>query len=536
MSYELSFGTAPQRARRVEARRFRIAVLGDFSGRAGRCEPQVGEALAARKPQRIDIDNLEDVVERLGIELRLPIGPGGSVVKLRVRSLDDLHPDELYESLDLFSELAGLRARLSHSGTFAAAAEEVRGWADVEPPAPETSGGSVLRVDATLGEFAELLGGPPRPDPVEAAVRDLVRQAVGPHIVPEAHPDQAALVAAVDEALGTAMRGVLHHPDFQALESNLRALDFLVRRVETDESVELVLHDIGAEELAADLAAHDELGQSGLHRLLVQHPAVDAKGPYSAVAGLYQFARTPPHAELLGRLAGVMGAGGIPFIAGIDKGLLDDEPHELTAAAWSALRDLPDSAYLCLVCPRFLLRLPYGRKTEAIDSFGFEEFTPLVGLRSMLWGNGAAVAACLLGGNAARHGAEITPDAHLGLGEMPYFVCTDPDGDPVALPCAERLLTEPMQQLAKQAGACPLLAIKGRDEVRLAGFVSVAGTALAGPWGSTPAAGGGPGPRVSIGGDHETLVAMLSKLGNRDQRPATGDVDPELKDLLRDAR
>ena len=52
-------------------------------------------------------------------------------------------------------------------------------------------------------------------------------------------------------------------------------------------------------------------------RMLVEQPALDAnQGPLSLLAGLYQFELTPPHADLLGRMAQVAGAAGAPFVAG----------------------------------------------------------------------------------------------------------------------------------------------------------------------------------------------------------------------------
>src|SRR3546814_7389721 len=94
---------------------------------------------------------------------------------------------------------------------------------------------------------------------VDAPAAELLRHLVGPHVVPAADPRQDALVAQVDEALAGTMRRILHHPDFQTLESLWRSVDMLVRRLETGGSLQIVLYDISAEEIAADLAAADDL-------------------------------------------------------------------------------------------------------------------------------------------------------------------------------------------------------------------------------------------------------------------------------------
>ena len=126
------------------------------------------------------------------------------------------------------------------------------------------------------------------------------------------------MVARVDAALSDAMRRVLHHPDFQTAEALWRGLEFLVRRVETSTRLQIVIYDISAEEVAADLAASDALDQSGLYSLLVEQPAMDAnQGSLSLLAGLYQFEVTPPHADLLGRVAQLAAVAGAPFVSGV---------------------------------------------------------------------------------------------------------------------------------------------------------------------------------------------------------------------------
>ena len=64
----------------------------------------------------------------------------------------------------------------------------------------------------------------------------------------------------------------------------------------------------------------------------------------------------------------------------------------------------------------------------------------------------------------------------------PVFRLTDADGDQVALPCTERLYTERQAVQAASYKVMPLVSLRGRPEVRLAGFTSLAGTPLAGFW------------------------------------------------------
>ena len=115
---------------------FRIAILGDFSGRENRAV--LDARLQGRKPVLIDRDNFEDVMARLAPELHLPLGgPAGPRIPVRFRELNDFHPDHLYESLKIFQALRDIRDRLNDRATFDAAAAEVRSWSGVaKGPAP----------------------------------------------------------------------------------------------------------------------------------------------------------------------------------------------------------------------------------------------------------------------------------------------------------------------------------------------------------------------------------------------------------------
>jgi type VI secretion system protein ImpC len=294
------------------------------------------------------------------------------------------------------------------------------------------------------------------------------------------------------------MRRVLHHPDFQAAEATWRGVDFLVRRIETGARMQIVLYDVSAEELAADLAATDQLDQTGLYGMLAEQPLLDAnQGPLSAVIGLYGFELSPPHADLLGRIAQIAGQAGAPFIAGIGPDGFKIPEHEqppLIRNAWSELRGLKASAYLGLATPRFLLRMPYGKKSDPIDAFAFEEFSRETGLSGMLWGHPALIPALLLALSWAQQGAKIKLGAIMGVGDIPYYVYTDPDGDQIALPCTERLYTERQAVQVSTYGVMPVISLRGRPNVRLGSFNAVGGAPLAGFWAPADVSGP-PAPR-----------------------------------------
>jgi predicted component of type VI protein secretion system len=491
MAYEVNFGTMRIGALKSASKKsgsFRIAVLGDFSARANSGKLDTGAALAARKPLKVDCDNLDATLKRLGVKLRLPMGADGGVVELAVNSMDDLHPDQLYNSLPIFSELSGLRQRLKTQSTFTKAAQEVQAWAGVKlaPSMKVPARSATIPANGKLSDFARLIGAPTAPVKKQVSIAEMLKHAIGPYVVPAKDPRQDQLVATVDSALAATMRSVLHHPDFQSFEALWRSVDMLVRRLETDEALHIVLFDITAEEIAADLSKADALENSGIYKLLVEQPAQDVnQGTFAAVIGNYLFEQTPPHAELVGRIAQIVAQTQTAFIAGVGTSCLETKPsglHPLIRDSWAALAEMPESAYVGLVVPRFMLRMPYGEGTDPIEAFDFAEFTPQVGLSGMLWGNSAIIAGLLLGATFSKQGAKMKPGSVLTLGEMPFYYYTDSDGDQTALPCTERMLSSKMAELVSKHCFMPMLSMKGAPEVRLGGFGSLSGGLLAGPW------------------------------------------------------
>lgn len=456
----------------------RIAILGDFSAGALSGRLEGGATLARRKPLNVEFDTLEDALARLQLKLSLPLGADGAPVEVEVTELESFHPDELYRNLEIFSALAALRKRLNTPSSFAGAAAEVQSWSgDAGQRASSVSArararGAAPSSGASLNDFARLTGRAAVTAGANNSLDALLRSIVGPFIVPAASPNKDALLASVDKALADAMRAVLHQPDFQNAESLWRGVDFLLRRLETGHQLQVRLIDISAEEFSADLSVGDDLSETALYKLLVEQPSQEADGGYSYLCGCYQFDATPTHAELLGRAALVAAHAGAPFITAINTDPFTDRrepPHRLIREAFAALQAMPDASYLSLMGPRFLLRQPYGKRSDPISSFAMEEFTRVDGLRGMLWGHPGLLALCVLGVRGGQ----------LSIADLPFHHYVDADGDSVALPCTDRLINTNASGLLRSFGITGLMAHKGEALVRLSGLEAVNGDGLA---------------------------------------------------------
>ena len=91
--------------------------------------------------------------------------------------------------------------------------------------------------------------------------------------------------------------------------------------------------------------------------------------------------------------------------------------------------------------PRFLLRLPYGKKTDRVEGFDFEEMPGVPGHGEYLWGNPAFALVRMLAEAFAGEGWDMRPGAHSEIDGLPLHVY-EADGEKQLKPCAEVLLTE----------------------------------------------------------------------------------------------
>jgi len=442
---------------------------------------------------------------KIAPEIRLPLGGKDGTLSFRFSTIDDFHPDQIFQRSPMFDRLRDLRSRLSNPETFASTADELgisarpqsqpREPERVRPAAPEMTGlasGSLLDAMIETSESAAPTTRRQRRDEVQEFARRVSESTA----IAAADPRQPEVVAMIDRAISGQMRALLHVPDFQALEAAWRALFLMVRRVETSSLLKLYLIDVSREELAADLTSSSDLRATGTYKLLVER-SVRTPGaePWTLLVGNYIFGPQREDVELLGKLAKVASAAGAPLIAGASPRLLGCSSFAVTleprnwklaaehADSWAALRGLRESSSLGLVLPRFLLRLPYGNKTDRIESFDFEEMAETPAHEDYLWGNSAFVCGVLLAQSFSQEEWEMRPGSISEMDRLPLhaYEC---DGEQNLKPCAEALLTEYAAEQMLENGFMPLASLKGRDAVRLVRFQSIAAPlrALAGRW------------------------------------------------------
>jgi type VI secretion system protein ImpC len=426
---------------------FRILILGDFSGRGFRGEHT---PIAGRRPIAVDSDNFDEVLAALSPAVQLPQGT------LRFRSLDDFHPDRIYQRTGAFRKLAELR---NQPAPVPAAPRETPPPATPASPAPGRS---------LLESMMEQADEEPASRVVEApdALAEFIKKAVEPHLAARQNPRQEEWAARVDAAAGEQMRAVLHHTHFQSLEAAWRAVAMLVERLQPDTDLKIYVFDATLEELMADAAALERcLGGS-------------AAAPWALIVGNFVFSRSAEDAAKLGWLGRLAATLGAPFLG---EAVPPSDPPGLE---WQELVRSPEARWIGLALPRFLLRLPYGKDTTPGEQLDFEEMPESVHAE-YLWGNPAFFCACVLGLAFRGDGWEMRPARHREIGGLPLHIYRA-DGESVAKPCAEVLLSDTAAEFILDNGFMPLASMKDQDSVLLVRLQSIAdpATRLAGRWAS----------------------------------------------------
>ncbi len=264
------------------------------------------------------------------------------------------------------------------------------------------------------GDFASLLNKEFKPQnenaksAVEEAVLTLAQQALSQTklISSDVIGSIEAMIAALDAKMSEQVNKILHHAEFQQLESAWRGLHYLVNNTETDEMLKIRVFNISKADVGKTLKKFKGTAwdQSPLFKKVYEEEYGQFGGePFGCLVGDYFFDHTPPDVEWLGEMAKVCAAAHTPFIAAPGPGLMQMEswqelanPRDLTKifttpeyAAWRSLRESDDARYIGLAMPRFLGRQPYGAKTNPVEAFDFEEDTAGADHTKYTWVNSA---------------------------------------------------------------------------------------------------------------------------------------------------
>lgn len=244
---------------------------------------------------------------------------------------------------------------------------------------------------------------------VKQAVKTLAEKALEgvPIVSGDAVKTIKGIIAEIDRKLSEQLNPILHHPDFQALESTWRGLHHLVSNTETDTTLKIRVLNVSKKDAARELSRFRGVSwdQSSLFKR-IYGAEYDMLGgtPYGCIVSDYAIDNTPEDVGFLSDISKIAAAAHAPFLCSAAPGLLNmdswqdlSNPRDLEKiletpehAQWRAFRKTSEAAYVGITMPRFLGRLPYGTKAKnPLDEFAFEEDTDGKNHSKFLWCNSA---------------------------------------------------------------------------------------------------------------------------------------------------
>ncbi|MDY0108322.1 MAG: type VI secretion system contractile sheath large subunit [Candidatus Krumholzibacteria bacterium] len=318
----------------------------------------------------------------------------------------------------------------------------------------------------------------------QAMLRDLVAQLMDPGTVvaKDASKTIQNRIAAIDHVISRQLNEIMHHPDFQKLESTWRGLHHLVMNSETGETMKIRMLNMSKKDLLRDFQSASEFTESALWKKVYENEFGQYGGdPYGCLVGDYEFDRGPQDIELLEHISHVAAGAHAPFLSaassqmfGLDSFTDMPNPRDLAKVfdksnpentKWLSFRDSEDARFVALTIPHVLGRLPYGKATKPVDSFDFEE--DVSGSHDhYLWTNAAFSFAGRLTDAFAKHHwcVAIRGPEGGGLVEgLPIHTFKTREGDVGAKCPTEVLIPDTREKELSDLGFIPLIHCKNTD-------------------------------------------------------------------------
>ncbi|MEW5561986.1 type VI secretion system contractile sheath large subunit [Enterobacter asburiae] len=354
--------------------------------------------------------------------------------------------------------------------------------------APELSG---QVFEESGNELDDILKRSFRPRTDEAC--DAVRRAVGT-LMEYASSNQTrvsrdvvltveSLIAEIDQKIGDQINEILHHAEFQKLESAWRGLHYLIANTENSDLLKTRVLNISQDELTRTLrryrgAAWD---QSPIFKQIYEHEYGQFGGePFGCLIGDFEFDHSQQSVSLLTEMAKIAAAAHCPFISSASPSLMQmsnwnelANPRDIGKifstpeyAAWRSLRESNDSRYLVLTMPRFLSRVPYGANSNPVDEFAFEEQVRPEQVTDFSWAN----AAYAMGVNINRAFNQYGWCSRIrgiesggGVEELPAYTFPSDEGGYELVCPTETAISDRREHELSEAGFLPLVYRKNSD-------------------------------------------------------------------------
>ncbi|WP_313108920.1 type VI secretion system contractile sheath large subunit [Atlantibacter sp.] len=287
-------------------------------------------------------------------------------------------------------------------------------------------------------------------------------------------------IAELDYQISRQLDEVMHHDEFQKVESQWRGLKHLIDRTDFRQNVKIEILDISKDDLRQDFEDAPEIIQSGLygHTYIAEYDTPGGE-PIGAVISSYEFDASPQDVALLRNISKVAAAAHMPFIGSVGPAFFLKKSMEDVAAIkdignyfdraeyikWKSFRDTDDSRYIGLTMPRVLGRLPYGPDTVPVRSFNYIEEVKGPDHEKYLWTNASFAFAANMVRSFINNGWCVQirgPQAGGAVKDLPIHLYDLGTGNQVKIP-SEVMIPETREFEFANLGFIPLSYYKNRD-------------------------------------------------------------------------
>ncbi|MCQ3032719.1 type VI secretion system contractile sheath large subunit [Pseudomonas syringae] len=287
-------------------------------------------------------------------------------------------------------------------------------------------------------------------------------------------------IAALDAQISRQLDVVMHHEDFQRVESTWRGVKSLIDKTDFRHNVRIELLDISKDHLVQDFEDAPEIAQSGLYaHTYIQEYDTPGGEPIASAISDYEFDCSPQDIALLRNISKVSAASHMPFLGSVGPAFFGKESMEEVAAIkdianyfdraeyikWKAFRDSDDSRYIGLTMPRVLGRLPYGPDTIPVRSFNYVESVKGPDHDKYLWTNASFAFAANMVKSFIANGWCVQirgPQSGGAVTDLPIHLYDLGTGSQVKIP-SEVMIPETREFEFANLGFIPLSYYKNRD-------------------------------------------------------------------------
>lgn len=287
-------------------------------------------------------------------------------------------------------------------------------------------------------------------------------------------------IGQIDQKLSRQLDAILHHPEFQEIESAWRGLKFLVDRTDFRRNVKIELLDVSKDALQQDFDDAPEIIQTGFYRhTYIQEYDTPGGEPLGVTIANYEFDRGPQDIALLRNISKVAASAHMPFVASVGPAFFGKENMEEVAAIkdianyfdraeytkWNSFRNTDDSRYIGLTLPRVLARLPYGPETVPVRNFNYSEEVKGPDHNRYLWANASFAFAANMVKSFINNGWCVQirgPQAGGLVEDLPIHLYDLGTGNQVKIP-TEVLIPETREFEFANLGFIPLSFYKNHD-------------------------------------------------------------------------